>query len=215
MIGIIGLAVLMALLLARMWIGLAMTLVALLGIVYLLGIEQAFGVLRTIPYGTIAFYPITVVPMFILMGVVIANTRMGEDLYDTAFTLMGHMRGGLAMATVVACALFAAITGSSTAGAVTMGKIALPEMRRYHYDDRLATGCIVCAGTLGILIPPSLGFIMYGILTEQSIGVLFIAGLLPGILLTALMIGAVFLTTTFRPEAGPEGPKTSLKKKLV
>ena len=151
MIGIIGLAVLMALLLARMWIGLAMTLVALLGIVYLLGIEQAFGVLRTIPYGTIAFYPITVVPMFILMGVVIANTRMGEDLYDTAFTLMGHMRGGLAMATTIACTIFGAICGSALATAAAVGVIALPEMRKYKYKDTLSTGILASAVTIGLV----------------------------------------------------------------
>jgi len=119
------------------------------------------------------------------------------------------------MATCLACAAFAAITGSSIAGAVTMGKVALPEMKRYKYDDKLATGCVASAGTLAILIPPSLGFILYGILTEQSIGVLFMAGILPGILLTILFIVTIMIITARHPNLGPSGPKTSLKEKVV
>jgi C4-dicarboxylate transporter DctM subunit len=150
-----------------------------------------------------------------LMGVVVSNTGVSADLYDTTYKWVGQLRGGLSMATVLACAAFAAITGSSVAGAVTMGKVALPEMKRYKYDDRLATGCIASGGTLGILIPPSLGFIMYGVLTENSIGKLFMAGILPGILLTALFIIVIIITTLRRPEAGPPGPKTTWTTKIT
>jgi tripartite ATP-independent transporter DctM subunit len=118
------------------------------------------------------------------------------------------------MSTVLACALFAAITGVSAPAVVTMGKVAVPEMRKRHYDDKLATGSIACAGTLAFLIPPSMAFIVYGILTETSIGLLFMAGLLPGLLLVCLLMGTIFIITTLNSESGPAGPKTSLKEKI-
>ncbi|MFH1646417.1 MAG: TRAP transporter large permease [Chloroflexota bacterium] len=213
-VGIVGLAVLVVLLFLRMWIGFAMAFVGFFGFAYLEGFEPAFGIVGTVPYTTVAFYPVTVVPLFILMGVIVANTGVSGDLYNAAYKWVGHLRGGLAMATILACAGFAAITGSSSAGAVTMGKVALPEMKRYQYDDGMATGCVASGGTLGILIPPSLGFILYGILTEQSVGRLFMAGILPGLLLTALFIITIVLITARRPQAGPPGPKTGFKEKV-
>jgi tripartite ATP-independent transporter DctM subunit len=216
LIGLIGVVILVVLLLFfRMWIGLAMALVGSLGILYLQGFKQAFGVMCTVPYETVAYYPIAALPLFVLMGVIVGNTSIGEDLYYAVYKWIGSLRGGLASATVLACAVFASITGSSATGTVLMSKVALPQMRRYKYDDAMASGCIASAGTMGILIPPSMGFILYGLLTEQSIGKLFMAGFLPGILLTILMILAITIITAFRPEAGPAGPKTTFKEKVA
>ncbi|MFC1864132.1 TRAP transporter large permease [Thermodesulfobacteriota bacterium] len=216
LIGLIGVIILVVLLLFfRMWIGLAMALVGAIGVFYLQGFKQAFGVISTVPYETVAYYPMTALPLFVLMGVIVGNTSIGEDLYYAVYKWIGSFRGGLASATVLACAVFAAITGSSATGTVLMAKVALPQMKKYKYDDAIASGAIVSAGTMGILIPPSMGLILYGLLTEQSVGKLFIAGLLPGILLTVLFILTITIVTAFRPEAGPAGPKTTLKDKLV
>jgi C4-dicarboxylate transporter, DctM subunit len=215
-VGLIGVILLIVLLLfVRMWIGLAMALVGFLGILYLQGFKQAFGVIGTVPYETVAYYPMAALPLFVLMGVIVGNTSIGEDLYYAAYKWVGQFRGGLASATILACAVFAAITGSRATGTVLMGKVSLPQMIRYKYDLPMATGCIASAGTLGILIPPSMGFILYGLLTEQSIGELFMAGVLPGILLTLLFVIAVIIITAIRPNAGPAGPKTSFKEKVV
>jgi tripartite ATP-independent transporter DctM subunit len=215
LIGLMGVIILIVLLLGfRMWIGLAMSLVGFLGILYIQGFKQAFGVISTVPYETVAYYPMSALPLFVLMGVIVGNTSIGEDLYYSVYKWIGSLRGGLASATVLACAVFASITGSSATGTVLMGKVALPQMRRYKYDDAMASGCIASAGTMGILIPPSMGFILYGLLTEQSIGKLFMAGFLPGILLTILMIFAITIITAFRPAAGPAGPKSAFKEKV-
>lgn len=216
LVGLTGVVIVVVLLLFfRMWIGLAMALVGFLGILYLQGFKQAFGVVGIVPYETVAYYPMAALPLFVLMGVIVGNTSMGEDLYDAAYKWIGMLRGGLASATVLACAVFAAITGSSATGTVLMGKVALPQMRRYKYDDAIASGCIASAGTMGILIPPSMGLILYGLLTEQSVGKLFIAGFFPGLLLTILLILAITITIAFRPEAGPAGPKTTFKEKVA
>jgi tripartite ATP-independent transporter DctM subunit len=140
---------------------------------------------------------------------------VGKDLYTTAYTLVGQLRGGLAMATVIACALFAAITGVSSPALATLGKVAVPEMKKYKYDEKLALGSLACAGTTAFLIPPSVAFIIYGILTETSIARLFMAGFLPGALLTSLFIITILIITTLNPKAGPAGPKTTLKEKIV
>ncbi len=216
LVGVIGIGILVVLLLFfRMWIGLAMALVGFLGLLYLQGYKQAFGVISTVPYETVAYYPMSALPLFVLMGVIVGNTSIGEELYYTVYKWVGSLRGGLASATVLACAVFSSITGSSATGTVLMTKVALPQMRKYQYDDALATGCIASAGTMGILVPPSMGFIMYGLLTEQSIGKLFMAGLLPGILLTVLFICAITIIATFRPEAGPAGPMVTFREKVV
>ena len=214
-IGVIGLVILIALLFARMWIGAAMALVGFLGYAAIRGFDSAFGVVSQIPFSTVADYPLIAVPLFIFMGVIIFRSGVGTDLYETAYKNVGQLRGGLAMATVLACALFAAITGVSGPAIVTMGKVALPEMRRYNYDDKLATGSIACAGTLAFLIPPSVAFIIYGILTQNSIGKLFMAGFIPGILLASLFVLTIVIITARNPKAGPAGPKTSFREKVV
>jgi tripartite ATP-independent transporter DctM subunit len=213
--GLIGLFVLIALLFAGMWIGAAMAMVGFLGYVFIRGIEPAFGVVAQIPFSTMASYILTTVPLFILMGSFIANTRVGKDLFDTAYTWIGHLRGGLAMATVFACAIAGSILGVSGPAAITMGKVALPAMRRYQYDDTLATASICAAGTLAFLIPPSVAFIIYGLLTEQSIGLLFVAGVFPGILLAFLYALTIAMITARDPKSGPAGPKTSFKEKII
>ena len=213
--GLIGLILLIVLLFARMWIGAAMALVGFLGYTYIMGLKPAFAVVAQIPFSTIAWYPMSTVPLFIFMGVIIFNSGVGTALYDTAYKWVGQLRGGLAMSTVLACALFAAITGVSAPAVVTMGKVAVPEMRKRNYDDKLATGSIVCAGTLAFLIPPSMAFIIYGILTETSIGLLFIAGLIPGIMLSLLFVITITLITAIRPGAGPAGPKSSIREKIT
>ena len=212
--GVVGLVILVILLFARMWIGAAMALVGFLGYAYIMGIKPAFAVVAQIPFSTIAWYPMSTVPLFIFMGVIIFNSGVGAALYDTAYKWVGQLRGGLAMSTVLACALFAAITGVSAPAVVTMGKVAVPEMRKRNYDDKLATGSIACAGTLAFLIPPSMAFIIYGILTETSIGLLFIAGLIPGIMLSLLFVITITLITAIRPLAGPAGPKSNMKEKI-
>ena len=213
--GLVGLILLVVLLFARMWIGAAMALVGFLGYTYIMGLKPAFAVVAQIPFSTIAWYPMSTVPLFIFMGVIIFNSGVGTALYDTAYKWVGQLRGGLAMSTVLACALFAAITGVSAPAVVTMGKVAVPEMRKRNYDDKLATGSIVCAGTLAFLIPPSMAFIIYGILTETSIGLLFIAGLIPGIMLSLLFVITITLITAIRPGAGPAGPKSSIREKIT
>ena len=141
----------------------------------------AMAMLGSEPFVIASNFELMIIPLFVLMGNPVSISGMSRDLYGAAYAWIGHWRGGLASATIAACAGFAALSGSSVASAVTMGRVSLPEMRRYKYDDRLATGCIAAGGTLGILIPLSTGFVIYAILTEKSIGRLFLAGILPGL----------------------------------
>jgi tripartite ATP-independent transporter DctM subunit len=172
-------------------------------------------VLGAFPYSYSAVFTLSVIPLFVLMGSFATVSGMGADLYRTAYTWVGHRRGGLAAATIIACAGFAALSGSSIAAAATMGKVALPEMKRYRYDDRLATGSIAAGGTLGILIPPSTVLIVYALLTEQSIGRLFLAGFLPGLLLTLLFVATVFIVAILRPERRPAGERRSYRERFA
>ena len=153
--------------------------------------------------------------MFVFMGSVAFYAGMSGRLYEAAYTIFGRWRGGLAMATIVATAGFSAICGSTSATAAAMGKVAIPEMRRHGYDPGLACGCMAAAGSLGIMIPPSTIFIIYGILAEQSIGKLFVAGVVPGLILATLFIVAVWIWTLFKPTAAPAGGETTLKAKLL
>ncbi|MBA7576693.1 C4-dicarboxylate TRAP transporter large permease protein DctM [subsurface metagenome] len=214
LIGAIGIAVLVALIFMRIWVGAAMALVGFLGYGYLVGWNYALIMTGTEPYSDIAFYPITVIPLFIFMGALVSNTGVSRDLYNTAHKWVGQLRGGLAMSTVGACAAFSAICGSSEATAATMGKVALPEMRRLNYDVGLATGSVAAGGTMGILIPPSMGFILYGILCDVSIGKLFMAGIIPGALEAVFYVAAIWIICRLNPKLGPSGPKTSLIEKI-
>jgi tripartite ATP-independent transporter DctM subunit len=213
-IGVVGMGALLLLLALRMPIGIALILVGGVGFAVLVDLPAALALLGSEPFTVASFYPLSVIPFFILMGNLATVSGMGQDLYAAVYAWVGHKRGGLATATIAACAGFAALSGSSVASALAMGQVAMPEMRRYKYDPRLATGCIAAGGTLGILIPPSTGFAVYGILTEQSIGRLFLAGVFPGLLLTALFIITITLLTRWRPHYGPPGPATPMRQRL-
>jgi C4-dicarboxylate transporter DctM subunit len=191
-----------------------MALVGFAGFAVLASPEAALSLLGRDFFDTFSSYPLSVIPMFILMGTFAFASGISQRLYKTAYAWIGHRRGGLTVATVFACAGFGAICGSSAATAATMGKIALPEMKKYHYDDTLAAGTVAAAGTLGILIPPSTVLIVYGLLTEQSIGKLFVAGILPGILLSIFFALTVAFLCWRKPEIGPPGDPTTWKEKF-
>ncbi len=213
-IGLAGVVVMLVLLALRMPIGIAMLLVGACGFAILHGVQPALFMLGSYPYGYAAVYELAVIPLFVLMGNAASVSGMGRDLYSAAYAWVGHWRGGLSSATIVSCAGFAAVSGSSVASAVTMGRICLPEMKRYNYDDGLATGTVAAGGTLGILIPPSTAFIIYAILTEQSIGRLLLAGFLPGLLLTVLFVITITVWARFRPEIGPPGPVATRQERV-
>jgi C4-dicarboxylate transporter DctM subunit len=212
--GLIGLAILVILLFSRMPVGFVMALVGFLGFSYLVSLEGGLRIFAKDVFEIFGSYSLTVVPLFIFMGQIAFYAGISRRLYDSAYTFLGHFPGGLAMATIGACAGFAAICGSTNAAAATMASVALPEMRRYKYSPELATGTVAAGGSLGILIPPSVIFIVYGIMTEQSIGKLFLAGILPGILLSTLFILTIYIRVRLNPEMGPPGPKTSLGEKV-
>lgn len=160
-------------------------------------------------------YTLVVVPLFILMGYLASRAGLSQKLFHAAHVWLGHRRGGLAMATVGACAGFAAICGSSVATGATMCSVALPEMRPYRYADSLSTGSIAAGGTLGILIPPSVIFVLYGIMTEQSIGKLLLAGIIPGLVLTLLFFLAITLVTAANPTLGTAGPRATWRARIL
>jgi len=201
LLGLLGIVALIILLFCRMWIGFAMAFIGLIGLIFLYGFDKAVIPLATIPFSRVGFYPISALVLFVLMGVVVGAAGLSGDLYDSAYKWLGRLPGGLAIATVFAAGGFAAISGSSTATAVTIGKVSLPEMKRYNYDPRLATGTVAAGGTIGILIPPSLGFILYAVLTEQSIGKLFMAGIIPGILEVLFYAALILVMCIVNPKA--------------
>jgi tripartite ATP-independent transporter DctM subunit len=213
-VGIIGIFFLFLLLALRMQIGFSMALVGFLGFAVLSSLSSSFAIMGMEPFKIGAAYSLTVIPLFILMGQFANHSKMGFEIYQTVYRWIGFLPGGLSMATIGACGGFAAISGSSLAAAATMGMVALPEMKRFKYDNALATGCVAAGGTLGILIPPSTVMIIYGILTEQPIATLFVAGILPGLLLTGLFILTVYVVTKIKPDLGPPGPKFSMKERI-
>jgi len=213
-IGYIGLGVLMVFLFLGVPIGAIMGLVGFAGMVWISGLGAGLGVLMTVPVATISTYSYCVIPLFILMGELCFYSGLSKDLYWTIHRWLGHLPGGLSMATVGGCAAFAAVSGSSLATAATMGTVALPEMKRYDYDPALATGSVAAGGTIGILIPPSVILIIYGILTQQSIGKLFLAGFIPGVLEATFYIAVIYILCKRNPLLGPRGPQTSFKEKI-
>ena len=214
MIGLTGVIVMLLLLALRMPIGIAMLTVGSVGFAVLHGVDPALAMLGTYPYSYSAVYELAVIPLFVLLGNAAAVSGMGRDLFAAAYAWVGHWRGGLSSATILACAGFAALSGSSVASAVTMGRVCLPEMKRYNYDDRLATGTVAAGGTLGILIPPSTAFIIYAILTEESIGKLLLAGFLPGLLMTIMFVLTIAIWTRLKPELGPPAPSAASTQRL-
>jgi C4-dicarboxylate transporter DctM subunit len=214
-IGLIGIGVLVVLFLIGMPVGFAMAFVGTAGFCLLVSPDAGLSLLARDFFANLSAYSLTVIPMFIFMGSIAYASGMSRRLYEAGYTVFGQMRGGLAMATIAACAGFAAMCGSTNATAAAMGRVALPEMKRYNYNDSLATGCVAAAGSLGILIPPSTIFIIYGIMTEQSIGKLFIAGVLPGVMLAGLFIAVVLILCKRNPNLGPGGMPTTFKQKLA
>lgn len=213
-IGLLGISAMLMLLLLRVPVAFAMFIVGFTGVAALNGWNAAWSLLASESFTLGSSPELVVIPLFILMGNVASKSGMSAKLYDAAYSIIGSMRGGLASATVLGCGGFAALSGSSVASALTMGKVALSEMDRFKYNKRLSTGVVAAGGTLGILIPPSTGFVIYAILTEQSIGRLFLAGVIPGILLSLLFILAIFIICTVFPHYGPQGPKTTREEKF-
>ncbi len=214
-VGYISIVVLILVLFSGIHIGVVMGLLGFLGMAILSGWPAAQGVLQTVPYATISDYGFSVIPLFILMGEFCFIGSLSSDLYSAIHKFLGNLRGGLAMATIGACAGFAAICGSSVATAATMGTVALPEMKKYNYDPGLATGTIAAGGTIGVLIPPSVSMVVYGIIAQQSIGKLFLAGFIPGIIQAFLFIVVIGIVCSLYPLAGPPGPRTTIRQKIV
>jgi tripartite ATP-independent transporter DctM subunit len=212
-IGLLGFAGLFLMMGLGVPVGIAMLVAGFAGLVALTGWSVTSFTISGQGLATASSYQLAVLPLFILMGNLAAAAGLSRDLYDAAYRWIGHFRGGLAGATIVGSAGFAALSGSSIASAVTMGRVAYPNMRRYNYGGRLSTGSIAAGGTLGILIPPSTGFVLYAILTEQSIGRLFMAGVLPGILMTGLFLTAIAIYVKFRPGEGPPGPRSTMRER--
>ena len=214
LIGILGIVLMFVFLALGMYIGMATALVGFLGLCVIVGWDSGLSILGITPLAEGSSYTLSVIPLFVLMGQFAFISGISTDIYKTVYAWMGRFRGGLAMATICACAGFAAVCGSSLATGATMGMVAIPEMDKYKYNQRLSTGCVAAGGTLGILIPPSIGFVIYGILTHESIGRLFMAGIIPGILLAALFILTIYIQCRINPEMGPRGESTPWRVKI-
>ena len=214
-IALIGFAAVLILAFLRMPLGVALGLVGLVGFSELSSYRAGMSNAARLVIDSGQSYGLSVVPLFILMGLMVDRGGMAKELYRAAYAFLGHRRGGLAMSTIVACGMFSAICGSSLATAATMSKVSMPEMRRYKYDDSLATASIAAGGTLGILIPPSVILVIYGLITNASVGKLFIAGVLPGIIGVLFYLVAVMFVVSRNPAAGPAGEKTNGRDRLI
>ncbi|MFP4036447.1 MAG: TRAP transporter large permease, partial [Desulfobacteraceae bacterium] len=214
-VGVVGILVLLGVLFfLGMPVGFAMAIVGFAGYCYVLNVNAGLAMLGTELWGTFSKYGLTVIPLFIFMGQIAFYSGVNRKLYDAAYKWVGQIRGGIAMATIVACAAFAAICGSNAATAATMTTVALPEMKKFKYDSMLSTGAIACGSTLGVVIPPSVVLIVIGLYTGQSIGELFYGGVVAGVILAALLALTVYILCRFRHEWGPVGPKTSFGEKM-
>jgi C4-dicarboxylate transporter, DctM subunit len=213
-VAIIGFVALFALMLLRVPVGMAMGLVGVSGFAYLVGAAPAFKIVGLTSMRTVTDYTFGVIPMFLLMGAFVSNSGMSRELFRAANAFLGHRRGGLGIATIAACGGFAAISGSSVATAATFSAVAYPEMRRYGYPQSFATGVIAAGGTLGAMLPPSTVLAVYGIITEQDIGKLFIAGIVPGILAASMYMTTVAIIGFARPGYLPAAPRTPWRERL-
>jgi len=213
--GLIGFVLLIVLMFARIPVGFVMTFVGFLGFGLLTSWGASLNLIARDFFSVFSSYNLTVIPLFVLMGQVAYHAGISSRLFHAAHKFLGHLPGGLAVATIGACAGFSAICGSTSATAATMASVALPEMKKYRYDPALATGVVAAGGSLGILIPPSTIFIIYGIMTEQSIGKLFMAGVLPGILLTVFFILTILVWARFNPDLCIPAPKASLQERIA
>ncbi len=213
-LGILGFVILFALLALGVPIGAGMALMGFLGIWVLISDVAAFTKLAIVPYQTITDYALAVLPLFVFMAHIVFVSGMGRDLFNLASKWLGHRKGGVAMAAVVGAAIFAAVSASSIATATTIGLVAIPEMQRLKYKRTLATGAVAAGGTMGVLIPPSGALIIFGIITETSIGRLFVAGIIPGILEALFYVAVIVIICWIRPDYGPPAEKTPFKEKI-
>ena len=214
LISLIGLGILLLTLIVGLPIAWGMLLVGTLGFSYFTSFEAAYTMAAQTAFDTSMSYSFTVLPLFILMGNLVNYSGLSRDLYAAAHAFIGHLRGGLAMATILACGAFSALSGSSMATTAAMSRVAMPNMRAYNYDDRLATGSIAAGGTLGILVPPSVIMVVYGILTETDIGKLFAAGFLPGFIAVLMYLLTVTLLALINPKLGQPGEKSTWRQRL-
>src|ERR671912_309629 len=214
-VAVLGFVALFALMLLRVPVGMAMGLVGVCGFGYLVGFAPALKMVGQTSMRTVTDYTFGVIPMFLLMGAFVTNSGMSRELFRAANGFVGHLRGGLGIATVGACGGFAAICGSSVATAATFSAVAYPEMRRFGYPQSFATGVIAAGGTLGIMIPPSTVLAVYGLITQQDIGKLFIAGVIPGVLAVAMYMATITLIGMARPNFLPKGHRSSWSERLA
>ncbi len=213
-IGITGIIIMILMFFTRMPVAFVMASVGFVGFSCMISTDAGLVLLSRNVYETFDSYDLTTIPLFILMGQLGFNSGISKRLYEAGYKFMGNVRGGLAMATVSACTAFGAVCGSSPATAATMATVGLPEMKRYNYDDELATGSVASGGGIGMIMPPSVVLIIYGILTEQSIGALFVAGIFPALLVTLLFIICIYIRCRISPEQGPPGERFSWQEKL-
>ncbi len=213
-VAIIGFLVLFALMLLRVPVGMAMGLVGVTGFGYIVGGAPALKMVGQTSMRTVTDYNFGVIPMFLLMGAFVSNSGMSRELFRAANAFVGHRKGGLGIATIAACGGFAAISGSSVATAATFSAVAYPEMRRFGYPQSFATGVIAAGGTLGAMLPPSTVLAVYGIITEQDIGKLFFAGIVPGLLAIAMYMATIAILSAARPKFLPAGPRSSWKERI-
>ncbi|WP_405103705.1 TRAP transporter large permease [Oceanobacillus sp. FSL H7-0719] len=213
-IGVLGIIILLILFMIRVPVSISLIIVGTLGLVFIRGWDSALVQLGTTPFSTASSYSLSVIPLFILMGMILSFSGFGKDLYTAVDSWIGHVKGGLAITTIGTSALFSAISGSVNATTATMARIALPEMKKYRYNDALSTSCVAAGGTLGILIPPSVILVLYGILTMEPIGKLLIAGLVPGILQMLLFMLVIYLMVLRKPSLAPVTAKKPLKVKM-
>lgn len=215
LLGILGLLLMVLLLAASLPVAFVMAIVGVLGFALAVSPQAALAMMSADFFDVLSNYGLTVIPMFVFMGQVCFHAGISRKLFNAAYHWLGWLPGGLAMATVGACTAFGAICGSGPATAATMAAVAMPEMRRFKYDDALASGTVAAGGSLGMLIPPSVVFIVYGVLTEQSIGKLFISGIVPGLLIAALFCLTIWLLCRLDPRRGPVGPRFSWRARCA
>jgi len=214
-IGILGLSTVLLLFLTGIELAFAMALVGFIGFSYLVSFKAGVNLLAKDFFDVFTSYGFTVIPLFVLMGQIAFNAGVAKKLYDAAYRFIGHIPGGLAMATVDGATVFKAICGSSPATAATFASVAVPEMDRYNYDKKLSTGTVATVGTLGILIPPSVTLIVFGIITEQSIGKLFLAGIVPGLMIAFFFILTIYIWCRMNPALGPKGERSTWKQRIA
>jgi C4-dicarboxylate transporter DctM subunit len=214
-VGVIGILIMfVVLLLFRIPAGYTMAIVGFLGMVYVTGLKAALGMIGSEMWNIFSNYGLTVIPMFVLVGEFIHYARYNDSLYNATYRWFGHFRGGLALTTIMACAAFSAISGSNTATAATMSTVAIPAMKKYNYHPILSAGSVAAGATLGVLIPPSIVLVVYGVYTGQSIGKLFWGNVIPSVILTALIAATVFFICHRHPDWGPKAPKSTWRERF-